>query len=244
VVYSALKEWSQAMEFFSMALTVPSSVLSCVQVESFKKYIITSLMVHGELTPLPASTSPIVQQHVDKLCIPYVDFAKSFKKGDVGATERLVNEHATLFIKEANMGMIKQALRAMIRGSIRRLTNTFVTLSLRDIADKGKLLSIEDGENQVRSMVQAGVLFAKIDQRDGMIRFLEDDEEYHTVDIMQQLDERVRQVIDVNERLEQADRELRLNVEYLRRTMPAEKSAAEKDDDDLKLALAQSVAHM
>jgi len=243
-VYCALKDWSQALEMFQMALTVPSSVLSYVQVESYKKYIIASLMVHGELGTLPSLTSPIVQQHVEKLCTPYVEFAKSFRKGDVGATERLVHEHAAIFMKEAMMGMVKQALRAMVRGSIRRLTNTFVTLSLKDIADKGKLQNIEDAENQVRSMVQAGVLFAKIDQRDGMIRFLEDDEEYHTVEIMNQLDQKVKQVVDVNQRLEQADRELRLNVEYLKRTMPADKSAAEKEDDDLKFALAQSAAHI
>jgi COP9 signalosome complex subunit 3 len=244
MVHCALKEWSQALEMFQMALVVPSSVLSWVQVESFKKYVLASLMVHGELVGLPQSTSPIVHQHVEKLCSPYVDFAKAFKKGDVGAAERLIGEHHQQFSKESNMGMIKQALRAMVRVSIRRLTNTFVTLSLRDIADKGKLQTIEDAEHQVRSMVQAGVLFAKIDQRDGMIRFLEDDEDYQSVEIMAQLDKKVREVAAINEKLEQADRDLRLNVEYLKRTMPAEKSAAEKEEDELKMALAHSQTHM
>lgn len=65
---------------FPVALTMPSSVLSNIQVESYKKYVLVCLIVHGESVALPQSTSHVVFRNVERLCQPYMQLARAYKK--------------------------------------------------------------------------------------------------------------------------------------------------------------------
>ena len=62
----------------SQVLTAPTQVLSAIQVEAYKKYLLLCLLVHGEPVALPsASTSSLVLRHVERMCQPYVELGKA-----------------------------------------------------------------------------------------------------------------------------------------------------------------------
>ena len=64
---------------------------------------------------------------------------------------------------------------ALVRHSVRKLTSTYITLSLKDIAASAGLPSPAAAEALLRKMIAAGEISAKINQESGMVRFGEDD---------------------------------------------------------------------
>jgi len=53
MVLTGLKEYKKAIFFFRQAISTPAIVLSAIMVESYKKYILVSLLVHGKVMALP-----------------------------------------------------------------------------------------------------------------------------------------------------------------------------------------------
>merc|ERR1712107_791610 len=68
-IYSALKNFDRALFFFEVCVTTPTSAMSHVMPEAYKKYLLISLLVHGDNPKsfkdnlsLPKYTSPIVNK--------------------------------------------------------------------------------------------------------------------------------------------------------------------------------------
>lgn len=223
----ALKRYTQGLEMLQMALSAPSHVLSAIQLEAFKKYLLLCLIVHGERVALPSqSVSRVVMDTADRLCVPYVDLAKAFTKG-VDETRKCVEEYADLFTKDKNFGLIKQCLKALTRRDIQRLTNTYVALSLGDIAKVAKLDNSRDAEAHVLEMIRQKNIFAKIDQKDGILSFLDDPEEYDSAEMVAQMNARIQNVIGLSAKLTELNRTILLDPNYVRNTMPAVKGRGE-----------------
>ena len=58
-------------------------------------------------------------------------------------------------------------------------------------------------------MIDAGQVFAEIDEAAGMVRFLEDPERYDTARVLQRIDEQMQQSIAVTSRLRQVNQRVR-----------------------------------
>lgn len=65
---------------------------------------------------------------------------------------------------------MKQCLSRLRTRSVLRLTQTYLTLSLEDIARACALEGPREAEEQVLRMVERGEIFATIDQKAGMAR--------------------------------------------------------------------------
>jgi COP9 signalosome complex subunit 3 len=63
---------------------------------------------------------------------------------------------SSLFWQDNNLGLVKQVLSSMYKRNIQRLTQTYLTLSLEDIARSVQLETPRDAEMHVLRMV--GVL--------------------------------------------------------------------------------------
>ena len=70
----------------------------------------------------------------------------------------------------------RSAAAAAKRRSVKRLTQTYLTLSLADIAAKTGLEG-ESVESTILEMIEKGEIFASINQRDGMVSFLDNPEQ-------------------------------------------------------------------
>lgn len=104
----------------------------------------------------------------------------------------------------------------MYKRNIQRLTQTYLTLSLQDIANTVQLNSAKEAEMHVLQMVvssakywcqkirsiiwhfivelqiQDGEIYATINQKDGMVRFLEDPEQYKTCEMIEHIDSSIQ----------------------------------------------------
>merc|ERR1719433_439845 len=86
-----MKQYHQAVQLLLVVLTCPASCLSAIQVDAYKKYVLVSLKVCGELQALPVYASHIVQRYAKSTgYIP--DLAEAFKQGDQAALRRVVEE--------------------------------------------------------------------------------------------------------------------------------------------------------
>jgi COP9 signalosome complex subunit 3 len=49
MVYAAVKQYDRSLYFFEVALTTPSFAVSHIMLESYKKYMLVSLILHGKV---------------------------------------------------------------------------------------------------------------------------------------------------------------------------------------------------
>lgn len=59
----------------------------------------------------------------------------------------------TLLCRESNLGLVKQVLASLYKKNIQRLTKTFLTLSLSDVASRVQLSGPSDAEKYILNMV-------------------------------------------------------------------------------------------
>lgn len=135
------------------------------------------------------------------------------------------------FWQDNNLGLVKQVLTSMYKRNIQRLTQTYLTLSLEDIARSVQLDTPRDAEMHVLRMVgvlstdvwintqkwhtfillipiivqiEDGEIHATINQKDGMVSFHEDPEQYKSVEMVEHIDSSIQRcvclttAIDVN----------------------------------------------
>lgn len=49
MIYSAVKNYERAMYFFEVVVSTPALAMSHIMLESYKKYILVSLILHGKV---------------------------------------------------------------------------------------------------------------------------------------------------------------------------------------------------
>merc|ERR1712025_1336007 len=125
-------------------------------------------IVHGEFVSLPNQTvSNVVQRNVEQLAGAYMELSRNYKKG-VPTMQVIVGENLEKFQKDKNYGLVGQVITSKVRRNIQRLTNTYVVLSLKEIADQADLDGgASEAERHVQNMITDGVINARINQRDG-----------------------------------------------------------------------------
>jgi len=223
-VYCAMKKFDKALECYQLALCMPSQVLSAIQIEAFKKYVLVSLLVHGEFVNLPTqSISSVVQRTVESLAGPYMELSRHYKKG-VPSLHVVKAEHFEKFQKDKNLGLVNQVVVSKVRRNIQRLTDTYVVLSLKEIAESADLDGgADEAEFHVRNMITDGQINARINQRDGMLKFLIWEEDYASSAMLNKLDAKICEVMGLSQKLSNINKEILLNPMYIQKTMAQEK---------------------
>ena len=155
--------------YFEQALTTPAGAISQIMVESYKKFVLISLISKGKLALLPKYTSRIVLTQIKPLCSVYHELASAFVNYDQEKLNLLCQKYHDLFQQDRNFGLIKQLQQSFYKKNIQKLTKTFITLSLSDMANKVKLPSAKDAENLMLNMIKDGEIFATINQKDGKL---------------------------------------------------------------------------
>jgi len=221
LVYTGLKKYKKALDFFKVVISTPAIILSMIMVEAYKKYILISLLVHGKVPSLPKYTSSIVQRHHKTAFPQYHEFASAFQSHNTDELHHSAEANAELFQKDKNFGLVKQCIQSLYRRNIQRHTQTYVTFSLQDIATSVKLASVKEAEKQLLRMIEGGELFATVNQKDGMVSFQEDPEQYNTNKIMNHLDQQIQKAIELGKRVRSVDESIASGTQYLQKTSVA-----------------------
>lgn len=221
MIYTALKKFDRALFFYEIAITTPASDISYIMLAAYKKFILVSLLEHGKVIGLPKYTSHVVMKYLMPLSSPYSELSDAYVSRNPSKVSSIVEKHATVFAAETNMGLVKQVVTSLSNVTIKRLTKTFLTLSLSDMANRVGLNSSEDAERYVLQMIQDGEIYASINQKDGMVSFHNNPEKYNDPKMLKGLDEQIRAYQSLDEKLQAMDASLALNPQYVQKALGA-----------------------
>ncbi|MGH0128011.1 UNVERIFIED_CONTAM: hypothetical protein FKN15_062418 [Acipenser sinensis] len=171
------------------AITTPAMAVSHIMLEAYKKYILVSLILHGKVQQLPKYTSQIVGRFIKPLSIAYHELAQVYSTNNPAELRNLVNKHNETFTRDNNMGLVKQCLSSLYKKNIQRLTKTFLTLSLQDMASRVQLSGSQEAEKYVLHMIEDGEIYASINQKDGMVSFHDNPEKYNNPAMLHNTDQ-------------------------------------------------------
>ncbi|XP_052197547.1 COP9 signalosome complex subunit 3 isoform X2 [Diospyros lotus] len=189
------KHYRKALELLHNVVTAPMSTVNAIAVEAYKKYILVSLIHPGQFsTSFPKYTSSVAQRNLKSFCQPYIELANCYGNGKVSELEAYVQANRGKFEIDHNLGLVMQVVSSMYKRNIQRLTQTYLTLSLQDIANTVQLNSPKEAEMHVLQMIQDGEIYATINQKDGMVRFLEDPEQYKTCEMIERIDSSIKRL--------------------------------------------------
>jgi len=193
-----------------------------------------AIFAEGSFDQLPGrSTSPILLRNLDMLCGLYVEASKAFKMG-AEPLKQLANQHFDLFKQDGCVGLLKQLIAMLVKSDIKRLTNTYVTLSLEQIASSVQIKDVNVVKHFVMQMIANGEVAARINGKDGNVSFLENQQTYDDVQIANTLHEKITQIMKLSGEVSSLDREVSVDTNYLERTT-VQKSG--KGDNDAIMAM-------
>eukprot|EP01123_Difflugia_compressa_P000565 TRINITY_DN10659_c0_g1_i1.p1 TRINITY_DN10659_c0_g1~~TRINITY_DN10659_c0_g1_i1.p1 ORF type:complete len:442 (-),score=45.67 TRINITY_DN10659_c0_g1_i1:143-1468(-) len=246
IVYLGMKQYTKALQFFEVVISAPAIVISAIMLEAYKKFVLVSLILKGEVANLPKYTNTSLVRLFKQLCPSYEEFSTSFQTRSVDDLHKVAENHAEGFIKDGNMGLVKQAIQALYRQNIQRLTKTYITLSLQNITEQVSLLNEQETERRVFKMIQNGDVFATINQKDGMVEFLEKPELYNNPSTLNYLDRQIHTGINLTKAISKIDEEISLDPKYLQKILQSERPGRWQGegggDDEMAMAMAMSLS--
>ncbi|KAF4581663.1 hypothetical protein EYR40_002674 [Pleurotus pulmonarius] len=167
MIFAALKQWEQAEEYFEICVTSPGHVPAALQLEALKKLVLVQLISKGKTSALPKYTNPQLSRLLKNT--PYNSFINAYPQSPEQLRSILDKEQA-YFSNEKNIGLMLQAIARAPRWSIKKLTETYVTLSISEIAKSVKLEKHDEVRALILDMVETSDINAKISS-DGTVTF-------------------------------------------------------------------------
>jgi len=213
-VYVGLKQFVKAERFYDTGLTVPAFAQSAIMVEIFKRFVLVQLLNHGNFLGINKSASNIVHKHMKSFCSSYIDFANAFTDGDAEVLKNVAKEKKKEFAEDKNMGIINQCIEALSRRNIQKLTATYLTLSLDAVAKHINLAGAREAELILLRMIDHGEIAARINHKDGMVVF---QEEQDNLNITDRVNYQINQCITLAQKLKNMDDTLASSHAYLAR---------------------------
>ncbi|KZT20853.1 hypothetical protein NEOLEDRAFT_1182185 [Neolentinus lepideus HHB14362 ss-1] len=166
--YAALNQWEEAEEFFEIVVGAPAQVPSAIQLEAGKKLILVQLIKDGKSAALPRYTNPNLQRLLKNT--PYFGLNRHYPQQQA-QLRILIEKEKETFEKDQNIGLVKLMLEHAPRWAIKKLTGTYLTLSIPEI---GKAISMEGQDEAVQriilSMIEKGEIDAWLSM-DGIVTF-------------------------------------------------------------------------
>lgn len=88
-----------------------------------------------------------------QFCNEYSEFSNAFEQSDMKKLDEIIKKNEKVYGTDKNFGLIKQCMAALARNNILRLTDTYLTLSLTDLAKATNVKSAKEAEKILIRMV-------------------------------------------------------------------------------------------
>ncbi|PXF46688.1 COP9 signalosome complex subunit 3 [Gracilariopsis chorda] len=221
MVYMGLKDFSAALHCCRLALAVPAPTqtpLLQVAVCTFKYYILLHLLVTGK-APQPFKFSSYQFSRLRSFSSEYTELATAYERMDRCQTVQLFESNRDTFEKHGNLGLVKQVMRTLTDALIERLTNSFVTMNIANVASRVGQSNEEHVHQVLLRMIEQGKINARIDDRKRVVRL---------IDAQRDVDERLfaqvsgalmQQSLQVLQRIDEFREKLQTDPAYVGKTM-------------------------
>lgn len=71
MIYSILEQYERAFLFFQNAISITGTAISQISIESYKKYVLISLLLYGKLQPMSKTVVTYLNRSIKPFCVPY-----------------------------------------------------------------------------------------------------------------------------------------------------------------------------
>ena len=102
---------------------------------------------------MPKYTCLVVARFIKPLSLPYLELSTAYATSSCEEVSKVLTKNQDTFARDGNMGLAKQVLYSLRKKNIQRLTKTFLTLSLADVASRVQLPSPREAEQAILNMV-------------------------------------------------------------------------------------------
>ncbi|KAJ3048490.1 COP9 signalosome complex subunit 3 [Rhizophlyctis rosea] len=227
MIYLQLKNFERALDFFTLTIAAPATVASAIQIEAHRKYILASLLLLGKVPSLPKYTAQPVSRALKNTNTPYDDFAKAYESLNITRLQTEVSKHQDLFNKHKNWGLVTQLMDSLVRRNIQKLTQTYLTLSLSDMAKSVGIDTPQEAERHVLQMIEEGQVYATINHREGgMVYFRDAPNRFDDEETVRRFEREIAEAHVIAKRVEKLDRSLALTKEYQGKVVGGERAGA------------------
>ncbi|KAJ7447159.1 hypothetical protein FB451DRAFT_1290471 [Mycena latifolia] len=159
VALAVLKQWADAEEYLEICVTAPGAVPAALQLEALKKLRLIQLISRGEVLPLPKYAHSALSR-IFKNSI-YTDLINAYPQ-NIERLHLLLDKEKQTFSTDKNLGLVTQVIDRAPRWTLKKLTATYVTLGLGDIARAVGIQSEDDVRALILSMIETGDISAQI----------------------------------------------------------------------------------
>lgn len=149
----------------------------------------------------------------------YHDLSSAYNSTNSDEVRNVVNKYRDSFLRDTNMGLVKQVVSSLYKKNIQRLTKTFLTLSLADVASRVQLSGPAEAERYILNMIKSGEIFASINQKDGMVVFKDDPEKYDSPVMFHKVQQEITRVMGLNKQILKMEEDIMLNPVYVKKSM-------------------------
>ncbi|KAI5776631.1 hypothetical protein EDC01DRAFT_681752 [Geopyxis carbonaria] len=239
ILYMGLKNWRRALDFLSYVVVAPGNSCSTIQVEAYKKYVLAGLMLDGKSPALPKYTPSAAMRAYNALGKPYQAFANAFKSSDAHQFRQEIALTADEFKKDGNTGLAAQCINAFRIQKIIALQDTYVTLSVDEIAKKNFDVTGREGdlggkletERLILGMIERGEIRATLSQSDKDPAKSQTTVHFNNDSMLEShnsraLEEQIMRTVKLTNQVKLMDRKLGLSKEYIQFQIKQAKFAA------------------
>lgn len=280
LIHAANKQWNQAYDSFYMCLVVPGNAVSAIQIAAHKKLVLTAIISNNDLPDFTQrSHSNNLIRSLDQANQVYLDLAKAFEKqlsqqssstirqSSNSASPNQAQPLSTSLLSSSSglaatlnadrcYGLALELDKHLFETRIQRLTRTFITLELSEMAKIVGATSITHLEAAVNRLINAGVIGARINQMTGLCKFVDQQE---TSEFSQHQTERLQDQISelctVLEALQRKQHDIERNPMYIAKQLMNERgeesrsgpsnrgrhTGSNNEDWELNTAIAESL---
>ncbi|KAI9458451.1 hypothetical protein HD554DRAFT_2029634 [Boletus coccyginus] len=178
MVCAGLKRWAEAKEFFEICACSPGPAAAAIQMEALKKLVLVQLIHEGKTTPPPKYINPVLLRLLKGT--PYSAFVNAYP--DRRADLRSIVEGEAVFATERTLGLVLQALERAPRWSIKKLTSTYLTLHLSDIAHVVGIENVDQVRALILDMIASSEISAQL-SADGTVSFFDPRVTFNKADV-------------------------------------------------------------
>ena len=228
VVFIAMKEFRVALDNFRIALAVPvntSGRLNELILSVYKKYVLMNILVHGCSPTQGLKFCTYNSNRLRNTAPEYIELGTAYSKRKLNELQDIEEVHRIQFEKDGNSGLVRQVIKSLPKLIIKRLTDSFVTMRIEDVAVRAGLEDRKKAEKLLLEMISDGSIRGHIDGKDQVVRFVgknesvdgQEGEVYQTPQALLAMNDNMQRCISALRRIQLFRDSLLVDTTYIRK---------------------------
>lgn len=130
--------------------------------------------------------------------LPYYHIVSCVKSGDMVAFKNLLKKYEGLFMADKNLTLIQRLRHTVIKFGLKKINISYSKISIKDIAKKLSLESVEETEQIVAKAIRDGVIDAILDHDNQWMKSQEISDVYTSNDPQNIYHKRIKFCMDLH----------------------------------------------